>query len=249
MLRVGVITTGFSKDEADYGGASAMHNFIRELSLSNSADVTVFALYYPYDYPLYELFNTKVYTFATQTDPGKAAKLKIWRKCRVKFEKIHDTNKCDIIHSFWSGESGYVASLLSKKLGIPMVTTICGGEAARLARINYGSQLKLWQKYFVRKTFEQAKVIISLSEYISDKMKELYGGRFFKKVKLAPFGTDEKMFYPAKPGQPKGKLINIAGALPVKSHKDLFTAMKLVHDKFPDYILDCYGRNERGMLE
>ena len=31
-IRVAIITTGFSKDENDYGGASAFHNFVKELS-------------------------------------------------------------------------------------------------------------------------------------------------------------------------------------------------------------------------
>jgi glycosyltransferase involved in cell wall biosynthesis len=249
MLRIAVITTGFSKDEADHSGASFMHNFIRELSRNNIAEVTVFALYYPYDSPEYEFYNTKVFSFGSEPSHGKTAKLKIWRKCRVKFEKEHTLKPFDVIHSFWSGESGYVSAGLSKKLGIPLITTICGGEAAKIPGIKYGSQLKFWQKYFVRKTCQQAKVIIALSEYISDKMKDVYKGKFFNKVKIAPFGTDEKMFYPYGSNLITRKLINIAGALPVKSHRDLFMAFKIVYDKFPDYILECSGRNDKGTLE
>lgn len=249
MLRIAFITTGFSRDEADYGGASSMHSFIRELSLNNNVAVTVFALYYPYDRPEYEFYNSKVFSFGSKAVLSKAAKINTWRKCRIKFEKEHTLDRFDIIHSFWSGESGYIAARLSKRLGIPLITTICGGEVAKIPRINYGSQLKFWQKYFVKKTFEQAKIIIALSDYIAGKMKGVYNGRFVNKVKVIPLGVDEKLFYPSASKLPTGKLVNIAGAVPVKSHKDLFKALKIVNGKFPGYTLDCCGEDENRSLE
>lgn len=249
MLRIAIITTGFSKGEADYGGASSMHNFIRELSLNNNVDVTVFALYYPYDRPEYEFYNSKVFSFGSKAVLSKAAKINTWRKCRIKFEMEHTLDRFDIIHSFWSGESGYIGARLSKRLGIPLITTICGGEIANIPQINYGSQLKFWQKYFVKKTFEHAKIIVALSDYIAGKMKDVYDGRFVNKVKVNPFGVDEKLFYPTGRKTGTGKLVNIAGAVPVKSHKDLFKALKIVNAKFPGYTLDCYGKDENGALE
>ena len=70
-------------------------------------------------------------------------------------------NKFDIIHSFWAGEPGYNAAYVSKKLGIPLVANICGGELAAYPEINYGQQLKSLQRYFIGRTFETAKVIIA----------------------------------------------------------------------------------------
>ena len=63
-MRIAWITTGFSKDENDYGGAAAIHNLARELSLSKEIDLTIFSLYYPVNKSEYDFYNAKVYSFA-----------------------------------------------------------------------------------------------------------------------------------------------------------------------------------------
>lgn len=247
MIRLAVITTGFSKDKTDYGGASSIHNFIKELSLNSEIQITVFALYYPLNGEPYNFYNVKVYPFGNSRQNSKLDKYKIWKRCKEKFTEEHSKNKFDLIQSLWAGESGYVASKLSKKLNIPLISTICGGELAGIKEINYGSQLKFWQKYFIKKTFEQSHSIVCLSDYIADKVKSVYGSKYEPKLKILPFGVDEKIFFPDNKPSSK-KLINIANAVPVKSQTDLFKAFKIVLGKFPDFILECYGRDDNNYL-
>jgi glycosyltransferase involved in cell wall biosynthesis len=145
-----------------------------------------------------------------------------------------------------------VASYLSGKHGIPLITSICGGEAAEIPEINYGSRLKFFQKKFVNKAFKNAKVIVSGSDYITGKIQSYYSTSIAAKTRKIPFGVDEKMFYPFKTeAENKSgiKLINIATAFPVKAHKDLFRALKIVIEKYPDTILECYGSDEKNILK
>lgn len=225
-----------------------MHNFIKQLSLSEGIDVTVFALYYPYNRAEYGFYNAKVFSFGKNTAPGTFGKLRSWRKCEAKFKREHSNRKFDIVHSLWSREAGFIAARLSRKLKIPMITTVSGGEAADLPQINFGSQVHNLEKYFVEKSFEQAESIITLSDYITAKVNTIYKNRFQDKIKTLPFGVDEEMFYPVDDKRSM-KLINIANAVPVKAHSDLFKAMKIVIGKYPEYTLECYGRDDKDILK
>src|SRR5437762_7545056 len=156
VIRAAIITTGFSKNENDYGGAAAFHNFVKELSLNNEMDVTAFSFYYPVNQPEYNFYNAKVYSFASGKTDSITSKIKTWRKCEKKFTEEHKKNKFDLIHSMWARESGFVSSRLSRKLKIPFIANIGGGELADLKEINYGSRITQLQKYLVDRTLTKA---------------------------------------------------------------------------------------------
>jgi len=250
-MRLAVITTGFAKDENDTAGAAALHNFVGELSLSPGMDVAVFAMYYPFDISEYEYYNAKVYSFANRIVHAKQVKLKIWKELKKKFSELQTVKSFDLIQSLWLGESGYMASQISKKHNIPMIAACCGGELAGIKSINYGSQLKFWQKYFVGKTMDRAKVVIAESDFIIGKLKKVYGGRFFHKAVKIPFGVNDKIFFPVthkinKEG--KINLVNIANAVPVKAHKDLFKAVSIVKESYSNVTLTCCGGDDKNIL-
>ena len=65
-IRVAWVTTGFSKNENDTGGAAAIHNLARELSLKSNIDLTIFSLYYPLNQPEYKFYNAGVFSSLSQ---------------------------------------------------------------------------------------------------------------------------------------------------------------------------------------
>jgi glycosyltransferase involved in cell wall biosynthesis len=250
-MRIAWVTTGFSKDENDYGGAAAIHNLARELSKANDIELTIFSLYHPLNQPEYNFYKARVFSLAEKGFESRAVKLKIWRNCQRKFAREHSINKFDVIHSMWAGESGYVASKLSKSFGVPLIINICGGELARIKEIGYGSMLKYWQKRFVDTSFASADKIISGSEYITEKIKEFYKNDILSKVVELPFGMDENVFFPSKKRRTfkeQPVLINVGSAVTVKSHITLFNALTIVIKKFPELILIHCGLDNRGIL-
>lgn len=253
-MRIAWVTTGISANEKDYAGAASITKLVQELSAYSDLEVIVFSLYYPLNQHYYKLFNTKIYSF------GKALKLNWLKKviarhrCIKRFRQEHRQKGFDLVHSMWSGESGYIASRLSKKLNIPMITNVNGGELGEIKEIKFGSQLKFFQRFFVGKAFRQAKVIVCGSDFITSKVKEVYSSEIGAKVKKISFGIDETIFKPSPPGPPSFRregvfsIISIANAFPVKSHVDLFKAFKIVLQKFPDARLLCFGLDEKNIL-
>ncbi len=250
-MKVAWITTGFSKDENDYGGAAAIHNLARELSLRGEIELVIFSLYYPVNQPEYNFFKAKVYSFARTENISKLEKFRLWKRCRKKFEEEHSKKPFDIIHSIWAGESGYIASRLGKKYNIPFIANICGGELAEIREINYGSRLKFWQKTFVSIALESADKIIAGSDYIIEKISSYYGLDIINKTVKIPFGVDENMFFPAKQKSRNRfpVIIAIGSAVEVKAYNVLLRAIEIIKQKYPDVLLVVCGRDDKGKLK
>jgi len=239
-MRIAVITTGFAPDEKQIRGDAAFSNFIKELSDKPGTEVEVFALYYP-EKKLYSFHKARVFSFGHGR--GRIRKVISWRECMWKFDEINTINRFDIIHSFWLGESGYVASLLSKRHRIPLVSVVCGGELVGLKNIAYGSQLKYFQRYFAEYTLRNSSAVVTACEYMNDILIRHSGGKYGDKSRLIPFGADEQMFMPSdiRISDNVIRLINVANTFPVKSHIDLFKAIKLVTEKYESVRLVCTG--------
>lgn len=249
-MRIAWITTGFSKDENDFGGAAAIHNLAKELSLSEDIELVIFSLYYPFNQSEYYFHKAKVFSFARKQKISRAGKMSIWNQCRKKFGTEHSRKPFDIIHSIWAGESGYVASRIAKKFRIPFIANICGGELAEISKIDYGSRMQFWQKTFVDLSLERADKIIAGSDYITEKIKTYYKAPIVQKIAKIPFGVDPKMFFPLKEKIPKKLpvLITIGSAVPVKAYNILLSALRIVKHQFPDIRLMICGRDDNKVL-
>jgi glycosyltransferase involved in cell wall biosynthesis len=182
----------------------------------------------------------------------KLEKLRVWNKSIKKFSEEHSRKKFDLIHSMWAGESGIVASRISRKFGIPLAVSVCGGELAGIPEIGYGSRIKFWQKRFVDKSLSNAGRIVVGSDFLIEKVHHYYDRVIRQKVAKIPFGVNEKLFYPDSNLEKLRKfpvLINISTAFPVKSHKTLIEAFKIVKQKYPEAVLDLYGRFQERLNE
>lgn len=253
-INIAWVTSGFYADEKDFSGAAAIHLLAREISLAPEIELTVFALYYPFDKNDYTLYNAKVFTFCSYP-PEKLTslrKIKIWKAFRKKFTEEHKSYNFDLIHSFWAGEPGYNASKVSQKFRIPLAANICGGELASYPEINYGQQLSSLQKYFIGKTFNQAETIICGSDFITEKASEFYGSSITQKIRKIPFGVDVSIFsskqFPEKSKSEHPVLINIAHSVPVKAHTELLSALAEVKKHFPGVQLHIYGNGDKEVI-
>jgi len=249
-MRIAWITTGFSKDENDFGGAAAIHNRARELSRREEIELVIFSLYYPVNQSEYYFYKARVFSFAQKGKLSKAKKYYLWNNCRRKFGDEHARKPFDIVHSMWAGESGYVASRICKKHKIPFIANICGGELAEIPQVKYGSRTKFWQKTFVDLTLERADKIVAGSGYIIEKIRRYYNTAVFQKTVKVPFGVDEKMFFPLQKKTPNSypALVAAGSAVPVKAYNILLNSLRIVKHQSPDIRLIICGRDDKEIL-
>jgi L-malate glycosyltransferase len=247
-MKIAWITSGFSANEKDYGGAATIHNLARELSQHPDIELTIFSFYYPVRKREYYFYGADVFSFAKE-DYTRLDKLKIWRQCMKKFSELHSLRKFDLIHAMWANEPGHIASKLSRRFNLPLVVNICGGELAEIKEINYGARLKFFQKRFIDKSFKHASRIVYGSDYILDKINKYYPETIVDKSVKITFGVDEKMFYPGSESPFHHTLINIASEVPVKNHIALFNGIKIVSQRYSDILLKVYGRDDKNVLK
>lgn len=242
-MRIAYITTGFSPDEKEGYGSNAIHYFIKEISLRDKIESVVFSLYYPLKKRKYGFYNTLVYSYGRKLNNSKVSKLFSWAGLRRQFAEEHCRKPFDLIHSFWCGESGYVSVQLGKKYQIPVIASVCGGEVADIPEIDYGSQRRIFQRYFVKKTFESAVKINSLSKYVSNIISRNFPREFSDKVITLPLGVDENLFKPMgiKKKSDETKLISITNAVPVKAHNILLKAFSKAVERNGKLRLEIYG--------
>jgi glycosyltransferase involved in cell wall biosynthesis len=258
-IRIAWITTGLAAKEGDHVGIASIHDLAKYLSESADVELSIFALYHPVSQEPLRFSNSWVYCGKVKgeyfSDTGKIQKLKSFKRIISLFRNEHNKKPFDIIHSIWAGESGYTAAYLAKKYNIPLIVNICGGELADLPEINYGSRTKPVQKYFVSKALNTADIIVSSSDFISEKVKHYYGSKIYSKVRKLPFGVDGTLFKPSVENE-QGQtypdnpvLLNISSAFPVKAHNDLFAAINIVKQKYPGVMLQCCGYDEKNILK
>ncbi|MCX7877188.1 MAG: glycosyltransferase family 4 protein [Ignavibacteria bacterium] len=244
-MRIAYITTGFSPDENDGFGSNSIHYFIKEISFRESAEAVVFSLYYPLKKENYKFHRATVYSYGEKLNSGKFLKFISWSRLRRKFIEEHKKKPFNLIHSFWCGESGYTAVHLGEKFKIPVIASVCGGEVADIPEIDYGSQRRFFQRYFVNKTFEKATVINSLSRYVSKIISDRFDSKCSSKVITQPFGVDENIFKPLnfRKESDEIKLISITNAVPVKAHNVLLKAFRKAWNENRKLKLEIHGLN------
>jgi len=256
-LRIAWITTGLAAKEGSHVGVASIHDLAKYLSQSTDIELVIFALYDPISHEPLRFSNSWVYCGKVKGEylsrTPKIQKLRAFKRIKSFFRNEHNKKPFDIIHSIWAGESGFTAAYLAKKYNIPLIVNICGGELADFPEINYGSRTKPLQKYFVSKALNAADVIVASCDFISEKVNQYYGSKIYSKVQKLPFGVDETLFKPPVEKRQinlaKPVLLNISGFSPVKAHNDLFAALKIVKQKYPDLMLECCGYDEKNVLK
>lgn len=136
-------------------------------------------------------------------------------KNRSLVEGLLESGKTDVIHAHF-GPSGVEILPVAQKLGIPMVVSFHGIDAApaMLSDIEYAER--------IREVIEYAKAVIIVSPHFID---TLNLGKFSNKVHLIPYGTDEQKFQPAETSDHDSIVIQHVGRLvPKKGVPDLITA-------------------------
>lgn len=169
-------------------------------------------------------------TKALRIVSGGGYKLSFQNRSRVA--GLIKSAKIDIIHAHF-GPSGIELLPVAKKLGIPMVVSFHGIDAApaMMADKEYAKMIP--------EVIAYAKAIIIVSPHFAD---ILNLGRFADKVHLIPYGTDEQKFVPAEmPDRDRIVIQHVGRLVAKKGVPDLIAAFSSLCSRHNNLELRIIG--------
>jgi glycosyltransferase involved in cell wall biosynthesis len=170
--------------------------------------------------------------------PGTRA-LRQWRPL---LRTLAEIGRPEVIHGFWAGASGVLAGLAGRKLGVPAVLSIGGGELVWLPEIGYGGRGSWRGRAQAGLALRLARAVTAGSQYAARPLQ----GRY--QVQIVPLGVDVPSF--AAPVERVAgsawRLLHIASINRVKDPPTLLRAMRLIVDQVPGVQLDWVGEDTLG---
>jgi glycosyltransferase involved in cell wall biosynthesis len=235
-MRVALVLPGFSADEGDWC-IPALLDMVR--SLSPHCEIFVLALRYPFERKRYHVYGAQVQSLGwgqrALTRKGLG-----WPDALRALLAEHRRRPFDLLHAFWAGEAGFLATLVGRLIGQPALLSLAGGELVGLRDIGYGSQLMLRQRLLVRASLRGAQHVTAGSHYLHALATQHVRA---SKLGVQPLGTDCQRFRPdaRNPAQKPPRLLHAASLLPVKDQITLLRTLALLHAWGHPATLDIAG--------
>jgi glycosyltransferase involved in cell wall biosynthesis len=207
--------------------------------LARQHEVFVYVLRYherPCSYPLLG---------ATVRDLGRPAG--VIRQYAALVPALKHDGPFDVVHGYWALPAGLVAAAAGRRLGIPSVVTCDSGEFTAIPEIEYGLQIRWRQRRAVAAALKLATKVTVCSAYM-ERLARAHGAHPI----VIPLGVNTNLFHPPKPAPngPPWRLLTVANLNPVKDHRTLIHAFRLVVDRLGDVRLDLAGEDTmRGTVQ
>jgi glycosyltransferase involved in cell wall biosynthesis len=226
---------GFSAHDRDWC-IPALRDLARTLAASD--DVRVISIRYPYERKRYAVDGVESIALGGALRHGGAT-LELWRNVLDTLRQAHHRRPFDVLHAFWATESGLLAALAGRLLGVPTLVSLAGGELVALRDIGYGDQRLLWERVKIAASLRLATAVSAGSRLlVAAAERHLRGGR---RVQLAPLGVDTQLFAPGESSPSRTHLVHVAGLTPVKDQATLLRAVARVRRTAPSVTLDVVG--------
>ena len=239
-MRVGVVVPGFCADDKDWC-IPALTNLIRQLS--QVVDVVVFSLRYPHNRSVYSCRGAKVVALGGAEKRGVKTGY-LLKSARQSICREHAAEPFDLLHAFWAHEPGWVVTSVAKKLNIPKLVSIMGGELVGLKNIHYGNQLHFASRRLIHAALSNADLVTVGSQTLLERTGQFFPGNGEKKVRLLPLGVNTSLFHvntvPATLSKIRElQLLHVGSLVAVKNYRFLFTAVKRVLETQPAHLHLC----------
>lgn len=124
-----LVAPGFAKDESDTTCIPALQLYVKEL-MTRDVQITIISLNYPFHENEYYWNNVKVISLGGKNSWFKK-KFVLKNQLFKTIHKLHQTNKIDVLHSFWLNETTLFTAKVATKLNIPLVANAMGQDVKR----------------------------------------------------------------------------------------------------------------------
>jgi glycosyltransferase involved in cell wall biosynthesis len=218
--------------------------------LATRDEVRVIAVRYPYRSARYQVDGANVIAIGGAVSSGPAT-LDVWRRTLGVLRDEHRRRPFDVLHAFWATESGLLAAVAGRLLGVPTLVSLAGGELVGFEDIAYGDQRIAWERLKIRASLRLASALSAGSRYlyaIADRHVAA------NRLHYAPLGVDLTLFALPAPARssPGLRLVHVGTLTAVKDQVTLLRAFARLRTKLPCATLDIAGdgplRNELEAL-
>jgi len=165
----------------------------------------------------------------------------LWRRLRGVVAAVAQPGPIDVIHGFWAGTSGVLAGLASRRLGVPVLLSIGGGELVWLPEIGYGGRGS-WRSR------AQAALALRLANAVTGGSRYVLAPLARRAPVWVPLGVDTSEFAAPveRPAGPPWRLIHVGSINRVKDQATLLRALSLIVAREPQVHLDWVGEDTLG---
>jgi glycosyltransferase involved in cell wall biosynthesis len=165
-----------------------------------------------------------------------------WLRWRMLLAGLRANGPFDVLHGFWAAPAGLFAALAGRRLGIPAVVSVGGGELVALPEIGYGAQLGWRARRQVALGLRLASRVTGGSRYALAPLDGRVNARWL------PLGVDAARFEGPRerPDGPPWCLLHVASLNRVKDQDTLLRALRRVVDAEPAVHLDIVGEDTLG---
>ena len=245
-MRIGIVTPAFSAAEDDWC-IPVLLDLARILAQTD--DVTVYSFRYPLHARPYRTFGAEVVPFGGGQVRG-LPRIPFSLRIAARLPREVRARRLDVLHAMWAHEPGFAATWVGRRLGIPTVVSLLGGELVDLPDIDYGGRLTAINRFLVDSALRHADRVVVGSRFQFDLARAKVDAA---RLVHQPMGIDGAMFRPlAGPelsdpeleaerldGAPC--LVHVGSMCPVKDHDTLLHAFRRILDGLPEARLHLFG--------
>jgi glycosyltransferase involved in cell wall biosynthesis len=209
-------------------------------------DVRVLALRYPYRAGRYGVCGAEVTALGGAQSAGWPS-ARLWGRTLRSLHAEHRRRPFDVLHALWAGETGALAAVAGRLLGVRSVVSLAGGELVGLPDIGYGGQLVRTERLKLRLATRLADEVTAGSH----SLRTVAESKLHRPVRWAPLGVDTELFTPgeARETEPP-RLVQAASLVPIKDQATLVRAAARLHERGRRFRLEVLGEGPlRGGLE
>jgi len=238
-MKIAVLAPGFSRSAADWC-IPALRDYVDRLA-ADGHQVHVFAVRWPRRRVGYTIGPVHVHPFGGGRRLG-ARVLWLWRDVTRTIAAEHRRGPFAVLHAFWADEPGWLAVWTARRLGLPAIVSLAGGELVAMRDIDYGLLRLRGRRQAVAWALRHAAVVTAGSRYLLELARPFVPPLRRDRLVLAPLGVDSARFSPAGgvAGLPhagvaaddraRPVVLNVGSLYPVKGHAAVLRAFARVQD-------------------
>lgn len=233
-MHIGIITPGFSAHEDDWC-IPALLDFIQHPPAG--VHFSIATLRYPHRTQPYTVYGASVIPLGFATRAG-VWRLRLYQQAVRAIRHIHQQTPIDILHAFWADEAGFIATRAGRRLNIPALVSVMGGELTHLPQIGY--QMGRMGRWMTDYALRHAHGRTGGSVLLINAIKKRYAGHLWH----MPLGVDTDLFRPdATAPRLAGDfaVLQVASLSPIKNQALLIHAFAELHRTHPHAHLHIVG--------